>query len=204
MGNDMTTSELRALHAAATPGDWHRDKNSGMSCDVRASGKRKVAITFIGSDAKTEKGRRKYKQECDDNAAFIAAAHNNLPAILDRLERAERERDEAEERVEELEAGAIEYEKDCRSALQQLANHYNYEWDQDGATADQLREFIQEEIDHSERNLAARDARMKALGAAEWLEAYIDGLSAGNAGAPGSMVAILREEAARMRREAGG
>ena len=46
---------------------------------------------------------------------------------------------------------------------------------------------------------AEGDARMKRGGAAEWLDGYLRGLSAGNPGAPGSMVAILEEELQRLR-----
>ena len=46
---------------------------------------------------------------------------------------------------------------------------------------------------------AEGDARLKREGAAEWLDGYLRGLSAGNPGAPGSMVAILEEELNRLR-----
>lgn len=48
------------------------------------------------------------------------------------------------------------------------------------------------------------ERRIKAEGAAEWLTGYLRGLSAGNPGAPGSMVAILEEELKRLKEAANG
>jgi hypothetical protein len=52
-----------------------------MKCDVRASGKRRVALTFLGSEASTPAGQRKYKAECDCNAEWIAQSKNAYPAL---------------------------------------------------------------------------------------------------------------------------
>jgi len=54
-------------------------------------------------------------------------------------------------------------------------------------------------VDGKPEPLAARDERMKRKGAAEWLGGFIRGLSDGNPGQPGSIVAILEEELKRLR-----
>ena len=114
-------------------------------------------------------------------AFWHAAIAQRYPALrqrlLDaesRLAEAERERDELEAELEEARANSIEYEKDCTKALCGLAREFDYEWDGDGATADDLREFISETVRHLKKmrdGLAARDAQQRREGAAEWLEA---------------------------------
>lgn len=72
--------------------------------------------------------------------------YGKYPALRQRLADAERERDELEVELEEARANSIEYEKDCTKALCSLAREFEYEWDMDGATADDLREFISETL----------------------------------------------------------
>ena len=69
-----------------------------------------------------------------------------FPALLARLEAAEKDRDNLEAELEEARDDSADYEKDCKKALCGLARELDYEWDGDGATADDLREFISETL----------------------------------------------------------
>ena len=145
-------------------------------------------------------------------APDLIAALEAAEALIDDLEA---RIDDLEAEVEELENNSIEYEKDCTKALCSLAREFDYEWDGDGATADDLREFIATTVEEAEAErderktmaaraqeamryllnglpatdaiwaaygnadsarawLAARDARLKNEGAAEWLESHRD------------------------------
>jgi len=81
------------------------------------------------------------------------------PALIARLEAAEAKADEQEAQIEALELDGEEYEKDCKKALVSLASAFNYEWDGDGATADDLREFIQETVREPQARAAAMQWR---------------------------------------------
>ena len=99
-----------------------------------------------------------------------------FPAILEYVRGLEGEREALECEVEELKDNSIEYEKDCTKALCSLARELDYEWDGDGATADDLREFISETLADLKRrvsNLASCDAKQRREGAAEWLEKFV-------------------------------
>ena len=98
-----------------------------------------------------------------DTAQAIAALHNAFGPILARLEAAERERDDLEAEVEELRDNSIEYEKDCTKALCGLAREFNYEWDGDGATADDLREFISEIVVDAKQRLEAAEREQQRV-----------------------------------------
>ena len=125
MPNEMTPDQLRALHAKATPGrvlrirKWARS-NEQMSAEI-----------VTGEDDK------KLLSEMVADLRFCADAIEELPAILDRLERAERERDEL----------AFELGKVNRAV-----------------TSPELYTAIHESLKPSRDK---RDARMKTLGAAE-------------------------------------
>lgn len=70
-GSDVNIAELRRLHAAATLGDWRIHPNL------------KYYVLLPMNEAGDS--------NLDGNAAFIVAAHNAMPALLDRLERLESE-----------------------------------------------------------------------------------------------------------------
>ena len=79
------------------------------------------------------------------------AIYRAFPGLLARLEAAEKDRDDLEAEVEELRANSIEYEKDSTKALCSLAREFDYDWDGDGATADDLREFISTTLDELQK-----------------------------------------------------
>ena len=65
-----------------TPGPWLRDTASGLSCDVRASNGRKVALCWGLSTSRAAKANSPaYRAECDANARLIAAAPELLVAL---------------------------------------------------------------------------------------------------------------------------
>ena len=76
---------LRELLAMATPGDWHV---SGGRGSVRA-GSMRVAYGHDGNAVQR-----------DADYALIVAAKNHLPGLLDRLDAAEKARDEAERELQ--------------------------------------------------------------------------------------------------------
>lgn len=180
---DAELAELKRLHAAATPGQWRMFYGGEP--------------LLIGSS-----GERVADMEYPRDAEWVTAAHNALPAILDHLEAVEREREELEAELEEERAHSIEYEKDCTKALCSLAREFDFEWDGDGATADELREFISETVGEAEKirnGLAARDARMKREGAAEWLRGYIIAVKLQDPMAETVWLSALEQAAQRLR-----
>ena len=70
-----------------TPGPWLRDTASGLSCDVRASSGRKVALCWgLSTTRAAMENRPGYRAECNANAHLIAAApelYDALEALLD-------------------------------------------------------------------------------------------------------------------------
>jgi len=185
MTREITITELRALHAAAPEGLWKVGKNKKNGRVQIYNAKHQVCAVWNTT-----------AHPAEATAKAIAEEHNAFIDILDRVERAEREREEARKENDFMRVRLAESGKNCVYCNLPASDMAKCSAGFPGcARADDLLTCDE---------LTRRDARMKALGAAEWLEAYIDGLSAGNAGAPGSMVAILREEAARIRREAEG
>lgn len=175
---DAELAELRRLHAAAKLPD---------TINIRSA---TIRVHPLGPDVCSS----------DEHEASLAALYNAFPAILARLEAAERERDELECEVEELKANSIEYEKDCTKALCSLAREFDYEWDSDGATADDLREFISttlDELTNTIGDLAARDARMKREGAAQGIEQAREMLSMAESGEEADE--MMRQAAKRLR-----
>ena len=58
-----------------TPGPWLRDTASGLSCDVRASSGRKVALCWgLSTTRAAMENRPGYRAECNANASLIAVA----------------------------------------------------------------------------------------------------------------------------------
>lgn len=70
MANEINIAELRQLHAETTVGKW-RNGFSGYEAFTVLIGNDVVDFGFGG----------------EKNAAFIAASHNVMPALLDELER---------------------------------------------------------------------------------------------------------------------
>lgn len=127
----------------------------------------------------TDEELAELKRLWDANAMlpFFVTMIDAYPGTIERLRLAEERVDELEAEVEELEHGHEEYETDCKKALVSLATTFGYEWDGDGATADDLREFVEESVRCKTHNempngkwLADRDRKIKMMGAAEWLE----------------------------------
>ena len=83
---NLNIPELRALVAAATPGDWNADhlEPSGLLTMV-SSPSTWVADTDVTADRLGEA-----------NAAFIAASRSAIPALLDRVEQLEAESDQVQ------------------------------------------------------------------------------------------------------------
>lgn len=198
--NDGQLAELERLHAAATPPPWEYDGMHNEICTPKDKDEYWLIISECRS-APDQELKDDLGHGIDANFASIAALHNHFPALLRRMREAERERDEAEQEVEELKTNADEYEKDCTKALFAIANESGYEWDEDGATADELLEYVTEtlrdlreqvqalrqrcevmksleglSLDEIAARQIVRDARQRKLGAAEELEqlrAYI-------------------------------
>lgn len=74
-------AELRRLHEAATKGEWRCFRYSVASASLMVGD-----IVCQPPDDDCEQSLEKWPH----NAAFIAAAHNALPALLDELEAARR------------------------------------------------------------------------------------------------------------------
>jgi len=85
---DAAFAELRRLHAAATPGEWNFGSSKGGRWQVHAAGQQVAMIWHTTAHPASSTG------------VYIAAIHNAFPALIDRLERAEAERDELRDRVE--------------------------------------------------------------------------------------------------------
>lgn len=78
----LSLSDLRALVSAATPGPWRVEVDeSGFVTVLDGDGMFVVEAGCVGHD--------------DPDTILIAAARTALPELLDRLEQAERDRDEA-------------------------------------------------------------------------------------------------------------
>jgi len=136
------------LHAAATGGKW---------CEFAGS----LTIEVDGHVVEEIAQFTSYNR--GNNGRAIAALHNAFGPLIARLEAAERERDDLEAEVEELRDNSIEYEKDCTKALCGLAREFNYEWDGDGATADDLREFISEIVVDAKQRLEAAEREQQRV-----------------------------------------
>jgi len=162
---DDQIAELERLYAASTKGVWQ----SAYYCkpdgtDIKTLDDVIKSITYAVNNSPLTALFGVTVSEGQDigftgngltsqaNADAIAALHQAFPFLLRRLREAERERDEAEQEVEELKTNADEYEKDCTKALFAIANECEYEWDGDGATADDLREYISTTLEECTKN----------------------------------------------------
>lgn len=89
---DAELAELRRLHAAATPGTWDYD---GMHNEITTPGGDLYwLIVSECRSAPDQAQKEQFGHGFDANFASIAALHNAFPALLARLEAAEREREE--------------------------------------------------------------------------------------------------------------
>ncbi len=67
---------------AHTPGPWHRDRESGVRCDVRSESGRKIALCWgLSTSRAAQANSASYRAECDANARLIAAAPELLEAL---------------------------------------------------------------------------------------------------------------------------
>lgn len=107
-----TIEELQGLLAKATPGPWSTHLVDDTTIMSPA---REVATTCDSSQTDREDGYDIEYEQMEADAALIVAMRNALPALLDRLEKAEGELAEAREDVRSL----------CRFILN--------EWGPDGA-----------------------------------------------------------------------
>lgn len=73
MNLDAKIEELRRLHEAATPGEWSDDPEGAPPWFILLGDPRDVNAKTIG------------RIEDGDDAAFVLAAHNALPALLAEL-----------------------------------------------------------------------------------------------------------------------
>lgn len=98
------TQELRRLLAAATKGTWQQgvlldtQQTRGWTEHVRKHGEAEEARRiFVGMTAHDQgRGRKPVAEfQTADDAALIIAAVNALPKLLDRVEKAEKERSDA-------------------------------------------------------------------------------------------------------------
>jgi multidrug resistance efflux pump len=118
---------------------------------------------------------------------------SNLAVAEARIKELDAEVDSLEAQVEEMDGNFDEYERDCARVLRQIAAELNYEWEPDGATADELGQYVLALIADS----TPRDASMKSAGAAEWIEATVQ--DAMNDGRDVVDIDAMTKEAARRR-----
>ena len=89
---DLDLAALRAAAEASTIGPWEWSRSAtGGACVV--AGHQGIAEVLSRAGLRTAGVGA---VACEANAAFIAAARTAVPALLDRLAAAERERDEAQ------------------------------------------------------------------------------------------------------------
>ncbi len=136
---------LDSLHAAATNGEWYASPDG-----------------FIDVPVSRTKAKQVCRAEKQNDAEYIAAAHNALPALLDELEEAREAVSEESNRWVSVIRG-IDPEALCDFHDENGSQEYLKAW------------------------LAARDARMKREGAAEALEEI-----AKNAGIDGGKAYIAK------------
>lgn len=170
--------ELQRLHEAATKGEWKAQlygKSYEVFSDVSrfwiAKVQRFAAHLIDGEDPQ-------YKA----NAEFIVSAHNQLPALLERLRRAEAGEAKAWEEFRALSvrggAESAASAKETAHLKAAMDSIWATIWDShygSGVTAE-YAQAVEKEVRQALNTvtadawLAARDARMKKLGAAEWIE----------------------------------
>lgn len=93
----IDTKELRKLAQAATPGGWYVEGNDVYGCKDVTDGEEEWHPVIACAD---DDEPVKY----ESNAAFIAAANpETILELLDRLEAAEKERDELRIKIEAME-----------------------------------------------------------------------------------------------------
>jgi hypothetical protein len=119
---DEMIQRLRDAHAASTQGEWEIRYDYNVFGRHEVRGLRLVANTG-GHTTNADNGEA--EQANRNNAAFIIAAHNTLPALLDRLSA-------AEARVKELE-GALD---ECRAfvACHAVSYSFQHQLSSDGQT----------------------------------------------------------------------
>lgn len=206
--NNLNLDKLRALHAAATGGIWKLTKAKSGRWQI-SNGLVQIAQIW-----------HTVAHPASSTGKAIIALHNAFPALADRLEELEAYResseaamrtmlesgDEAQGEVHQLrdrleEAERERDERAVMAARAQEAMRYLL----NGLPADDAVWAAYGNADSARAWLAARDARMKALGAAEALErlANEECSTVFDGDLPHVTKNDLLEEAARLRREAG-
>lgn len=138
--SDAELAEVKRLVAAATPGEWRMFYGGEP--------------LLIGSS-----GERVADMEYPRDAEAVIALHNAFPALLARLEAAERE----QQRVHELANRLLDANNGLIDTIRKLDPESLCDW-HDGMGGD---EYLQ-------RWLADRDAQQRREGAAEWFAAHRD------------------------------
>jgi len=165
------TAELRRLWEAATKGKWKHFR------DEFIKGRIDRVIAVPGQVILRDEDIHRYAWKDDPRVEadwnFIAAAHNALPALLDEL-------DAAREELRELKADYQRLEEIRRDLMERCERMRTMEW---------------LPLDEIAARQITRDRRMKAIGAAEWLEANSERLDTMNR-------ADVEQEAAKLRQEA--
>lgn len=135
---ELDLARLEALREAATAGTWQAEEmqvssDGGMIGNIVCQ---PPAEDFVDSFA-----------QWTDNAQFIVAAHNALPALIAEVRRLRDEVGELEDAAEvESETISAEYEKDCSRELRKVATFAGFD-PLELATADDLGQFIMREIE---------------------------------------------------------
>lgn len=169
--NEDLLPALRVLHAAADPSAWEVRTDIGCICSLNG------LVGDIVCDMPNEDASKKNWQS---NAESITAIHNAFPTLADRLEAAERERDVYRASLSEIYYRAIPMNEDSGDST--------------------IAHIASDAVRGKHMNpLAARDARMKAMGAAEALR---DVLGKSRELPEGEFWRWVEREAARLRREA--
>lgn len=195
--DNLDLPALRALHAAATPGPWECggkvlcDCGSSPNCWHQYKAQNDIFPPLGESGPVATVSAVEY-----NNADWLTAIHNAFPAILDRLETAERERDywkrqqQADfERLNQIQLVLRDYERRLTVLTETIASGKAFE----------PPPMLLKSADGSLELIPAFAARMKALGAAEaWDLMLVQANLRGDHG----VAAYAEQEAARLRREA--
>lgn len=163
---DAALAELDRLHAAATPGEWRPDvpawNKHRRNCKTAISSPTGTVLNTVTPKVLRD-GVIGYRppEECKI-AQYIAALHNAYPALRQRLLDAESRLAEAEREIEFLRSAGEAEVNFWVNVIRSLDTENLCDFfDGEGA---------KEEL---QRWLAARDAKQRREGAAEWLEKFV-------------------------------
>lgn len=89
MGHAMTLAELKAIHAAMTPGEWQQwADHTAVFARVRHNTRQSIGGTEIARCEPDDfnKGEDAAEDEAKANARGIVALHNHFAALMERYE----------------------------------------------------------------------------------------------------------------------